>query len=88
VKLSDIEPRFVCTACGKRGVDVRPDFAWDKPGMLTRGFLTGQETGRAAAAVPGDRRQPRFSSVTKPFSQGDETTLKRRALTGPLAVGW
>lgn len=26
VRLSDIEPRFVCKACGKRGVDVRPHF--------------------------------------------------------------
>ena len=25
VRLSDIEPRFVCQACGKRGADVRPD---------------------------------------------------------------
>ena len=24
VRLSDIEPGFVCTACGKRGADVRP----------------------------------------------------------------
>jgi hypothetical protein len=24
--LSAIEPRFVCTACSKRGADVRPDF--------------------------------------------------------------
>jgi hypothetical protein len=28
VRLSDIEPRFVCGACGKRGADVRPDFNW------------------------------------------------------------
>jgi hypothetical protein len=26
VRLSDIEPRFVCKACGKRGADVRPAF--------------------------------------------------------------
>jgi hypothetical protein len=26
VKLSDIEPRFVCKACGKRGADVGPDW--------------------------------------------------------------
>jgi hypothetical protein len=26
VRLSDIEPGFVCTACGKRGAEVRPDF--------------------------------------------------------------
>jgi hypothetical protein len=31
------EPRFVCTACGKRGADVRPDFDWGKPGALTKG---------------------------------------------------
>jgi len=27
LRLSDIEPRFVCAACGKRGADVRPDFS-------------------------------------------------------------
>lgn len=27
VRLSDIEDRFVCKACGKRGGDVRPDFS-------------------------------------------------------------
>jgi hypothetical protein len=26
VRLSDIEGRFVCQACGKRGADVRPDW--------------------------------------------------------------
>jgi hypothetical protein len=29
VRLSDIEPRFVCQACGKRGADVRPNFDWN-----------------------------------------------------------
>src|SRR6516225_4459233 len=29
VRLSDIEDRFVCQACGKRGADVRPDFNWN-----------------------------------------------------------
>ena len=28
LRLSDIEPRFVCSACGKRGADARPDFNW------------------------------------------------------------
>ena len=27
-RLSDLEPRFACKACGKRGADVRPDFNW------------------------------------------------------------
>jgi hypothetical protein len=26
VRLSDIEPTFICEACGKRGTDVRPDW--------------------------------------------------------------
>jgi hypothetical protein len=26
VRLSDLEPRFICQRCGTRGVDVRPDF--------------------------------------------------------------
>jgi hypothetical protein len=26
LRLSDLEPRFTCSACGKRGADVRPDF--------------------------------------------------------------
>ena len=30
-RLSDIEDRFVCRACGKRGADVRPDFNWNRP---------------------------------------------------------
>jgi uncharacterized Fe-S cluster-containing protein len=30
VRLSDLKPRFVCSACGKRGADVRPDFNWNK----------------------------------------------------------
>ncbi|SIO54266.1 hypothetical protein SAMN05443247_07745 [Bradyrhizobium erythrophlei] len=27
VRLSDIEPNFVCSACGKRGAEVRPKFS-------------------------------------------------------------
>jgi hypothetical protein len=26
VRLSDVEGGFVCTACGRRGADIRPDF--------------------------------------------------------------
>nr|WP_027542910.1 hypothetical protein [Bradyrhizobium sp. WSM2254] len=29
VRLSDIERRFICTACGELGADVRPDFNRD-----------------------------------------------------------
>jgi hypothetical protein len=29
VRLSDLEPLFVCQACGRRGADVRPNFDWE-----------------------------------------------------------
>jgi hypothetical protein len=38
VRLSGLEPRFVCQACGKRGVDVRPDFHWDKPPVAAMSY--------------------------------------------------
>jgi hypothetical protein len=38
VRLSDLEPRFVCKACGKRGADVRPDFNWNKLPMAAMGY--------------------------------------------------
>jgi hypothetical protein len=34
VRLSDIEPGFVCTACGKRGADVRPLPRGARPPLL------------------------------------------------------
>jgi hypothetical protein len=35
IRLSDIEDRFICTACRKPGADIRGDPDWDKPGALT-----------------------------------------------------
>ena len=29
-RLSDLEDKFICTVCGKKGADVRLDFGWDK----------------------------------------------------------
>ena len=30
MRLSDIENRFICTVCGKRGADIRGDPDWGK----------------------------------------------------------
>ena len=38
VRLFDIEPRFVCGACGKRGADVRPDFNWNRQPAAVMGY--------------------------------------------------
>jgi hypothetical protein len=35
---SDLEPRFVCSTCGKRGADARPDFNWNKPTVEVMGY--------------------------------------------------
>jgi hypothetical protein len=37
-RLSDLEPRFVCKACGKKGSDVRSDFHWIKPPVAAMGY--------------------------------------------------
>ena len=38
VRLSDIEPGFTCTACGKPGADVRPDFNRNRKPVKVMGF--------------------------------------------------
>ncbi|WP_306330481.1 hypothetical protein [Bradyrhizobium japonicum] len=34
LRLSDLEPGFICRSCGRRGVDVRPDFNWNAKGPI------------------------------------------------------
>jgi hypothetical protein len=36
LRVSDLEPRFVCEACGKRGAELRGDPAPPKMGVLNR----------------------------------------------------
>jgi hypothetical protein len=36
VRLSDLEPLFICQACGQRGADVRPNFSWEEEGPTRR----------------------------------------------------
>jgi hypothetical protein len=37
VRLSDIEPQFICRVCGQRGADVRPNFNWEIRGPTREG---------------------------------------------------
>ena len=38
LRLSDIEPRFICGACGHRGADVWPDFNWNSAATAMMGY--------------------------------------------------
>ena len=60
VRLSDLEDKFVCTVCGKRGADVRPDFKWDK---MQRGATMREAFTKAIL------NDPRFDEA-KPSGKG------------------
>jgi len=51
IRLSDLDPKFVCSACGKRGADIRPDFHWDKPARSDY-FLCAGETAHSQQHLP------------------------------------
>lgn len=34
-RISDVEPRLVCSACSKRGANVRPNFDWNIAGPIS-----------------------------------------------------
>jgi hypothetical protein len=36
VRLSDLEPRLTCQACGRRGADVRPNFHWEAEALRVK----------------------------------------------------
>jgi hypothetical protein len=38
LRLSDIEARFICSACGMRGTEVRPDFNWNRMATAMMGY--------------------------------------------------
>jgi hypothetical protein len=39
-RLSDLEPRFTCQACGHLGADVRPNFSWEEEARrITTGVI-------------------------------------------------
>ena len=42
MRLSDLEPRFVCQGCGSRGADVRPDFERGNPQLAIMGYRNTQ----------------------------------------------
>jgi hypothetical protein len=53
VRLSDVEPHFICKTCGKRGADVRPDYQ----GSKQRPASQSEQGQLKAAAGLSQRRQ-------------------------------
>jgi hypothetical protein len=41
MRLSDIEQRLVCSACGKRGANIRPDFGRNRKPVAMMGYRGG-----------------------------------------------
>ena len=58
VRRSDVEPRFVCGACGQRGADVRPDFEPAKMGTGTRCHAWPWWHPLTQVVGPAERRKP------------------------------
>jgi hypothetical protein len=54
VRLSDIEPRFTCQACGHRGADIRPNFGWVEE-AARRATMSGRHT--SGLTKPLDRTE-------------------------------
>ena len=51
VRLSNLEPLFVCQACGTKGADLRPDFGWEKQAKPAAAGVSEGSLG-AATATP------------------------------------
>jgi hypothetical protein len=49
-RLSDLKSRFICSACDKRGADVRPDFNWQRTATIVQ---EGPRVKIGLGAVPG-----------------------------------
>jgi hypothetical protein len=60
--LSDLEPRFVCSACGQHGADVRPDFDWNKPGHSPRADVLAMD-GDDLRDLPPSMRQANLACL-------------------------
>jgi len=53
LRLSDIEPSFTCTACGKRGADVRPAHSRARRVLLSPARSSFENTTRRATGGGG-----------------------------------
>jgi hypothetical protein len=53
VRLSDLEPLFVCQGCGRKGADVRPNFHWEEEAR--RATMSGRHTSGQPNRIEGRR---------------------------------
>jgi hypothetical protein len=69
VRLSDLEPKFTCQACGRRGADVRPNFHWEGEARRLRDDTSGKVGVRSAVLNQTTLRALGCLSVSPTFSQ-------------------
>ena len=91
IRLSDVEPDFVCTACGKRGAEIRPKFTRAKMGasLIKRcapatSYTSENAAGSACCRWPlegnhGQRRSP-YHTEKRAARKG---ICERRNAAGP-----
>ena len=86
LRLSDIEPRFVCRACGKRGADVRPDFQLGQAAREDDGLSIKQARAGGTSAY-GARLSPKKPDrATRPIRLPQPLIICVTAVSGgPIA---
>jgi len=81
VRLSDLEPRFVCSACGKHGVDVRPDSRPERTRIVRSCALFPVPTSSFSGVSGDDKADLRLSALHSDHG------LRLRAKKDPTEVG-
>jgi hypothetical protein len=75
LRLSDLEPRFVCKACGKRGAGVRPDFNWKTITLQICSLKTRPQSCSTYRLLCHNCRILSRSTAMRSLSSGNESEL-------------
>jgi len=68
-RISDVEPRLVCTACGQRGAEVKPNFDGDEPPLLAMRYRNTNDQWLGAALRRSDQAAGRQNNAADTKSE-------------------
>ncbi|MCP2132821.1 hypothetical protein [Bradyrhizobium ottawaense] len=80
MRLSDLEPRFVCQGCGARGADIRPDFDRGDGRLAIVGYRTIDQL-RSKSEVQTDNKTDGEEGIN-----GDDCRRTKREKDSPSLV--